>query len=487
MNSTIGGYGEAVGELEHAVARVLAEDPARLGPAELTDALGRIETVARRLSAVQVAVAAAANAAGVPGRCGYANLKVLLQRRYRLTGGEAAARVRGVQNRAARQQLSGAVSEPRYPLLAEHQRAGAVSEGQLAEIEKVLSKAARAGADAEVLSLMESILADAALDEQPHALWAAGRYAMSLLDAQGEEPDDRRARAQRGIDLGPQNADDLTSEIGGVVTAPVRAMLDAVFAKWARPGINNPADGDDRLLGEGGDAAAMAAAAERDDRSASQRRHDALCTALASVLDAGLTGAHRGLPAVPIVTMTLEQVEAEVGVATTATGGSVSVADAVEILRTHPYYVLLLDAHSRPLWLGRSRRLATADQRLALVGAERGCTAPGCDSAPAYCEVHHRDEWAGGGATDIDNLTLACSGDHHSVGPPGAEAGWETIAAPPGSRYAGRTVWRRGDGPARVNHAHHPDELYEEALRRWRERRDEALARLRAARIGEAS
>ncbi len=491
-SSYVDPYVAAIESLEHAVGAALQEDPARLTPGELTEALGRIEAVSRRLAAVQIAVAAAANDAGVPGQLGYCNLKLLLQRHFRLTGGEAAARVRGVQNRAARPQPSGAVCPPRHPLLAQEQRAGAVSEAQVAEIEKVLSKARRSGADAEVLALMESILVDAAEDADPLALWRAGRHALSLLDAQGEEPDDRRARARRGLDLGKQDDEDLTSEFGGVITAPLRALLEAVFAKGARRGINNPADGEERLTGDESDDALRADAAARDDRSAAQRRHDALVAVLSGALDAGITGTHRGLPAIPIVTMTLAQVESEVGVATTATGGSISVPDAMEILRTHPYYVLLLSASSRPLWLGRSRRLASPDQRLALLGSERGCSAPGCDGPGAHCEVHHRDEWAAGGATDIENLTLACSADHHSLDrpPPGAAVGtpgWTTSAAPPGDRYAGRTVWTRGRSPGAVNHQHHPDELYEEAVRRWRRRRDEELDRLREAHAHEAA
>jgi len=44
---------------------------------------------------------------------------------------------------------------------------------------------------------------------------------------------------------------------------------------------------------------------------------------------------------------------------------------------------------------------------------DRGCTAPGCD-APGYrCEVHHVDEWATGGPTNVDTLTFTCPDNHH--------------------------------------------------------------------------
>lgn len=478
MNSTVDPYLAAIETLEHAVGDVLSADVVRLSPTEVAEALGRIERVARRLAAVQTEIAAAAEQQGVPGQLGCCGLKLMLERHFRLTGGEAAARVAAVRNRAARVQPSGAVCPPRHPILAAAQRAGQVSERHAHEIEKVLAKARRAGANEEVASLMEDILVDAALDETPHALLQAGRYAMTLLDAQGQEPDGRRAAAERGIELGAQHDDTLASEIGGVITAPLRALLEAVFAKWARPGVNNLDDPAADRLPDGADSEAVDAAAARDHRAPAQRRHDALLTALRAALDSGALGTHRGLPAIPIVTLTLEQVESELGVATTATGGRIAVQDAIEILAHHPRYVVLLDAQSRPLWLGRQRRLASADQRIALIGAEHGCTAPGCDSAAAYCEVHHLRDWAAGGTTDIENLTLACGADHHSVAPADADAtGWRTRPAPPGHPYSGRALWKRGHGdPGHVNHRHHPHELYAEAVARWERHRDEALA-----------
>ncbi len=58
-----------------------------------------------------------------------------------------------------------------------------------------------------------------------------------------------------------------------------------------------------------------------------------------------------------------------------------------------------------------------------LYATERGCTHPGC-TVPAYwCQVHHADtDWAAGGQTDIDNLTLAC-GPHNRLVKKG---GWRT-------------------------------------------------------------
>ena len=72
-----------------------------------------------------------------------------------------------------------------------------------------------------------------------------------------------------------------------------------------------------------------------------------------------------------------------------------------------------LDRPSLKLDLGYSRRSASAGQRRALIARDRTCTAPGCDRPHWMCEIHHRNPWAKGGPTNLENLTLLCSKHHH--------------------------------------------------------------------------
>ena len=60
------------------------------------------------------------------------------------------------------------------------------------------------------------------------------------------------------------------SPIRGWLTPQLRAGIDAVLAKWAAPGMCNPADQTATVDGEASDEA------DRDTRSAAQRNHDAL-------------------------------------------------------------------------------------------------------------------------------------------------------------------------------------------------------------------
>ena len=72
---------------------------------------------------------------------------------------------------------------------------------------------------------------------------------------------------------------------------------------------------------------------------------------------------------------------------------------------------LIFDGKSRPLWLGRSQRLANAAQRLALAARDGGCVL--CDEPMHRCQIHHIREWnTEGGKTDLDNLATLC-GSHH--------------------------------------------------------------------------
>ena len=95
------------------------------------------------------------------------------------------------------------------------------------------------------------------------------------------------------------------SPISGWLTPEARATIDAVFAKFAAPGMCNSADDEPRLSGTPSQAAIQG-----DTRSPGQRNHDALLAAARALLASGELGQHNGLPASIIVTTTLHELEA---------------------------------------------------------------------------------------------------------------------------------------------------------------------------------
>jgi hypothetical protein len=73
---------------------------------------------------------------------------------------------------------------------------------------------------------------------------------------------------------------------------------------------------------------------------------------------------------------------------------------------------IVLGGGSELLDLGRTRRLFTAAQRVALANRDGGCRWPECDRPPAWCEAHHINPYSTGGKTDLSNGVLLCRRHH---------------------------------------------------------------------------
>ena len=226
-------------------------------------------------------------------------------------------------------------------------------------------------------------------------------------------------------------------------------MIDALLAKLAAPGMCNPADQTPTVSGD-----PAPEVADRDTRSHAQRQHDGLAALCRDVLGDPRLGQHRGLPVTVIATATLEQLQTAAGHAVTGGGTLIPMPDLIRMASHAYHYLCVFDSHTeRALYLGRSKRIASADQRIVLHGKERGCSAPGCDMPGYLVEVHHVDEWVEGGLTNIDTLTFACKA-HHRLLKPG---GWRTR-----KRKDGSTEWLPPPHlPLRggTNTYHHPERL----------------------------
>jgi hypothetical protein len=108
---------------------------------------------------------------------------------------------------------------------------------------------------------------------------------------------------------------------------------------------------------------------------------------------------------------------------------------------------LLVTDRGVPLWFGRSRRLATRNQRDAVVAASDGyCEFPGCTVTADRCQIDHLQGWANGGGTDITNLGLACR-FHNRL----KHRRKLTVTRNPD----GTTTWTQPDGTPITTHYHH--------------------------------
>jgi len=112
--------------------------------------------------------------------------------------------------------------------------------------------------------------------------------------------------------------------------------------------------------------------------------------------------------------------------ARTVFGGDLPVATIRRLACEAEIIPVVLGGHGVPLDVGRSRRLATANQRRALEAFHSTCAVPDCAVPFHHCQIHHIDYWESGGSTDLDNMVPLCSRHHHAV----HEGGWEISLEP---------------------------------------------------------
>ncbi len=164
-------------------------------------------------------------------------------------------------------------------------------------------------------------------------------------------------------------------------------------------------------------APAAGADGKPDPRSAPQRRADALAAALDAAL--AVQSPRRSERPRVVVHLTpgqLDELGSTVdGLPWIEGGGAVSVAAARRLACDAVLQRLVMEPSLGPLDVGRTVRLATFPQRVALAARDGGCVVPGCGAAPDVCDAHHVVHWADGGPTDIGNLCLLCPAHHTAV------------------------------------------------------------------------
>lgn len=355
-----------------------------------------------------------------------------IKRRFRL-----AARIR------PRRSLTGPPVAPELPYLAAAVESGTVGEDHIRAVcdaVDVLPSCISVSDSAEA----ERTLVGHATKLDAGVVTKLGQRIADYLNPDGLFKDEDRAR-RRALRLGPQGPDGM-SRLSGLLDPEARAYFEAIEAA-VRPGRHQ---------------SDSAEPGTRDQRTPAQRCHDALKLGLETAISSGGLGVHRGHAVTVIATTTLAELDrAAVAVADesvplpaparTGGGSRLPMPDLIRMAARAIHYLAVFDEHTgRPLYLGRQKRLATADQRLICYARDRGCTRPDCLESGYHCEVHHSPEWAQGGRTDADHLFFACGRDHG-----GASRGeWHTEVT-----GNGRLGWTDVDGPPRINHAHHPEEL----------------------------
>ena len=433
---------EALDSLDTVIETLRCADWDGLAVRERLEALDRLETSARRQRAVSHRVIHGLEEAAVGAPVAVAVADVL-----RISRTEARRRIRDAAQLAPRSTLTGQPVPPVLPATATAWEHGVLDPEHLRAIQSFIRDLPEHLAP-DVVARSEVFLADKAAQLRPDQLESLAARLALTLNPDGTFSDADRARKRGFLWCGRQGPDGMsTAKL--IATPEMRAMLDAWLAKFAAPGMCNPADQTPTVEGDPDPEVA-----HRDLRGHAQRQHDALAALVRGQLGNPALGQHNGLPVTVIVSTTLEQLQTGAGVAVTASGALLPIPDLIRMASHAYHYLCVFDTHTeRAIYLGRSKRIASADQRIVLHAKDRGCTAPGCDMPGYLSEVHHVDEWADGGLTNIDKLTFACGTDHLLI----THGGWRTRKHPDGS-----TQWIPPPQlplPGGTNDYHHPERL----------------------------
>jgi hypothetical protein len=152
----------------------------------------------------------------------------------------------------------------------------------------------------------------------------------------------------------------------------------------------------------------------RDERSAGQRRADALIEVVRRAAAAEAAGTSPTATTRLIVTMSLADLLAGVGTTRTREGELLDAGTARRLACDADLIPAVLGTESQILDWGRDKRLFDGPLRAAIVARDHGCTFPGCGRPATWCQAHHVIHWLDGGKTALLNAALLCA-RHHTI------------------------------------------------------------------------
>ncbi|MFC7619191.1 DUF222 domain-containing protein [Microlunatus sp. GCM10028923] len=392
----------------------------------LIDLLDGIETVRNQLQTVDAELIAACRDAGVHERECQRSMAKVLERRYLLGPHEASRRVRAAAAVGARRSMTGLPLPRLTSVIAEAMATGVITAEQTTIVDRTLQQLDQAKTDPADIEQVESELVDSCRQFGPGELRRLSQRYLDAYDPDGAEPDEQRQQDRRFLRLRTLPSGAVCGEFRLTPEAAVKAR--AVLEPLAHPRL---------------DAAAGVGAG--DLRSHEQRLHDALDDVFARMLRTGEIPECGGTTATVLITMDASTLPVQSRHTTAGaehepitadlpsdrstrlrhgTAGDGTVLSLTEITRLSgeaEIYPIVLDQTGIPLELGRTRRIASKHQTIALIARDGGCSFPGCDRAPEWCERHHVIRWIDGGLTELANLTLLCSYHHRHF----LDRGWQ--------------------------------------------------------------
>ena len=322
----------------------------------------------------------------LPDRALQPNLVQLLAHTLRISAAEASRRVRAAHAVGQRSSAVGAPMDPVRSVLAAAQRDGAVTTEHVAIIERALRSVDRPGFDPADIVAGETLLTDFATRFGPKDLRDLADQVVNAIDPDGSLPTDELNHDRRHLQFRPTRDGAYVGQWR--LTGALGAKLAAVLTPLAKPRTDTFSLAD----GSGHE--------EIDTRTYGQRMHDALEDLCDRALRSNGLPDSGGTPATVIVTTTLKDLLDRTGVGHSSDGANLSTSEVLALADQADILPTVLTRTGAVLDLGRSRRVATATQTMALIARDAGCSFPGCAHPPEFCERHHIVGWVDGGQNE---------------------------------------------------------------------------------------
>ncbi len=242
------------------------------------------------------------------------------------------------------------------------------------------------------------------------------RRAVIAADPRRAEQRHEDAVAERRVVFTPQ--DDGVTELWALLPADGAALIETVL----------------NSLGN----------AQTDNRSADQRRADALVDVFARALsDPSLPEQHGQRPAIQVTVQLSTLLSCDEQPADLDGYGPITAALARRLAadQSGTWRRLVTDDTGQLLDYGRKTYRPPANLTDHVIARDRTCTFPGCRRAAKLCDLDHTEAWTDGGDTNSDNVAPLCARHHNAK----HHAGWRvkhrqdgtrTWTSPTGHTYA---------------------------------------------------
>ena len=374
----------------------------RLAGGDPDHVLVELDRAVRRLEAVRLSVVAAADAARVAARTGLADTSSWVAQRTHT----------GVVRAASDVKLAAALHDPQAP---SRPTSLALSEGVLsAEHARVILKATEqlpAGLAPEQVTAVEQDLVRQAQSLAPDQLRRVARRALAVVEPDPVAVDAHEDQLLRDEEAAALDKTRLTLHDNGDGTTSGHFTVPALAAAILTRAIHSMTAPRRAHLG--------ATTAQAGDPT---QRHDhahAAGMAFVELLEHLPTDQlHSKVAATIVVTIDHTRLQTALGAAGLDTGETLSASQLRRLACGAGILPAILDGKSLPLDLGRTSRLFTQTQRIALATQHATCAADGCQRPYSWCELHHQQPWSHGGTTNLTNAIPLCNFHHHRIHDP---------------------------------------------------------------------